>query len=536
VPVEETMKLHVQYQCPLPSAFMHVADAQGSPVTVAQRQVMDGLRCTDCTGLGRVSPKPTVSMPTLRRPGKSLAMDVGDFHFDVDGHGAPKKALVMVDQFSLFVAGPLFRNGDTTSAAVSDIFIEKAPGDYERVLVDQGRNLNSEMLQTLTARLGGGLDTVPREAHWANPAEKAIDLVREELKKVLRLRPIQHPSRQFLVAMRSLNTKMMGTGCTRAEVHYGRLSMAPRPRESLQSLNPKVLPPDKQETEALMDALNDKREALVMKRAKMRLLMALKSNLRKSVKLCNGDKFLFWRTDGNNSKSRCEGPATCICQTGSLVVGMIAGNVFTVRASRCKLHGRRATHFAPPFEALPDDAVLPSNSRRNQALNEALDDDAANQFAMAIGEHWSSQGDTTAEGTAGDQVQEVQRRMQLEEDEGMRRIAADEADVAESRAVSGEERDPRPGIRRKEPPDESDGEANAGEEVLDAAPRRSSRIAEQHRVKYTMAELETARKDLSGLSETRTKQWQTLAPAQSRTVRRHPGGVLVRRSHLVDQK
>jgi hypothetical protein len=271
-----------------------------------------------------------------------------------------------------------------------------------------------------------------------------------------------------------------------------------------------------------------------MKRAKMRLLMALKSNLRKSVKLCNGDTFMFWRTDGNNSKSRCEGPATCIGQTGSLVVGMIAGNVFTVRASRRKLHGRRTTHFTPPFETLPDDAVLPSNSRRNQSLNEALDDDAANQLAMSIGERWSSQGDTTAEGTAGDQVQEVQRRMQLEEDEGMRRmqleedegmrrIAADEADIAESRAVSGEERGSRPGIRRKEPPGESDGEANTGEEGSDAAPRRSSRIAEQHRVKYTMAELETARKYMNGLSETRTKQWQTLAPAQSSAMRRHPG-------------
>jgi hypothetical protein len=107
---------------------------------------------------------------------------------------------------------------------------------------------------------------------------------------------------------------------------------------------------------------------------------------------------------------------------------MIAGNVFTVHASRCKLHERRTTHFTPPFETLPDDAVLPSNSRRNQALNEAVDDDAANQFAMAVGEHWSSQGDTTAEGTGGDQVQEMQRRMQMEEDEGIRRIAADEAD------------------------------------------------------------------------------------------------------------
>jgi hypothetical protein len=329
---------------------------------------------------------------------------------------------------------------------------------------------------------------------------------------------------------------MMGTGCTRAEVHYGRLSMAPRLRESLQSLSPKVLPPDKLEIEALMDALDDKREALVMKRAKMRLLMALRSNLRKCVKLCNGDTFMFWRTEGNNFKSRHEGRATCVGQTGSLVVGMIAGNVFTVRASRRKLHGRRATYFAPPFEALPDDAVLPSSSRRNRALNEAVDDDAANQSAMAIGERWSSQGDTTAEGTGGDQVQEVQRRMQMEEDEGMRRIAADEADVAESRAVSGEERDPRPGIRRKEPPDESDGEANAGEAGSDAAPRRPSRIAKQHRVKHTTAELETARKDLNGLSETMTKQWQTLAPAQSSTVRRHPGGVVVRRSHLVDQK
>jgi hypothetical protein len=122
-----------------------------------------------------------------------------------------------------------------------------------------------------------------------------------------------------------------------------------------------------------------------MKRAKMRLLMAMKSNLRKCVKLCNGDTFMFWRMDGNNFKSRHEGRATCICQTGSLVVGMIAGNVFTIRASRRKLHGRRTTHFAPPFEALPDDPVLPSNSRRNQALNEALDDDAANQFAMAVG-------------------------------------------------------------------------------------------------------------------------------------------------------
>jgi hypothetical protein len=75
----------------------HVADAQGSPVTVAQRQEMDGLRCTDRTCLGRVSSKPMVSMPTLRRPGESLAMGVGDFHFDVDGHGAPKKALVMVE-------------------------------------------------------------------------------------------------------------------------------------------------------------------------------------------------------------------------------------------------------------------------------------------------------------------------------------------------------------------------------------------------------------------------------------------------------
>jgi hypothetical protein len=192
-------------------------------------------------------------------------------------------------------------------------------------------------------------------------------------------------------------------------VHYGQRLNAQQLRESLQSFSPRVLPPDKLEIEALMDALDDKRESGVMKRAKMRLLMAMKSNLRKCVKLCNGDTFMFWRTEGNNFKSRCEGPATCICQTGSLVVGMIASNMFTVRASRCKLHGRRTTHFTPPFEALPDDAVLPSNSMRNRALNEALGDDAANQFAMAVGEHWSSQGDTTAEGTAGDHVQDMQR-------------------------------------------------------------------------------------------------------------------------------
>lgn len=171
-------------------------------------------------------------------------MDMGSFAFP--NGKAQLKVLVMVDAFSLLITGDLYptesvtsadcpheggnrllvRTSSTNTVDTSRICIERAEGNYSTAVTDLGPQFNSVMFRTVLARLGSTFEVVPREAHWANLAEKGIDVNRTQLNHILNLSqsPSDHmsPRTIFQAAVKRANNKVMSQyNLSRNSIHRG---------------------------------------------------------------------------------------------------------------------------------------------------------------------------------------------------------------------------------------------------------------------------------------------------------------------------
>ena len=304
---EQLLKIHLNYNCCSKEQLRRRVKQAGLS---AKQKDIDELQCHVCQRAGRPMPRPTVALPHTAQPGACSHMDFGDLGHHKRGHKL--KVLVLVDEASDRIAGDLFdRIGGVSGADVAGVFLHEVLEIPEMVVVDLGSNLTqSHIFRSVLDRLGVRHDSVPREAHWGNKAEKAIDLVRNEMRKVASAQPALEPRACFHLALKHINRQIMSTGYTRDQLYFG------RPRDLSEVPDYRLAAPDVENLELnehlkIEHQLDDH----LRQRARASVLRSLRANVRRpTVSYKIGQQILYWKVEKPLSNSYWSGPVTVIGQ------------------------------------------------------------------------------------------------------------------------------------------------------------------------------------------------------------------------------
>ena len=275
-------------------------------------------------------------------------------------------------------------------------YIETVDEHYDYLLVDLEGCFDSRLFHECFEKQGTTLRFVPTGAHWANKAEKAIELVKIELSAVFAEFPTLSNELAFKLAIQAVNQRVMSNyKLSRLEIHWGRKNPTVKLDEiPLSALTAAALPPSLADVELFWEAASWKREEKKRKEARMKIRQVLKSLPAKDpVQLGNGDEFLIFHHDPvSKSKSGFRGVFTCLGQVRSLIVGMRGRHIVTAHPSRVLLHKRGPHQLAlDVFEQ----GVLPES--RNFAWEETLDQSEVDEFNETLetdAEHNLVQDDT----------------------------------------------------------------------------------------------------------------------------------------------
>lgn len=413
VRIADISELHRKLGCPSTAGLkLFIRDAQRSALSVDQIAEVERLVCSLCDERGPTPAKPLVALPHYRQPGVAVHMDMGSFEFPHSKHQL--KALVMVDAFSLLITGDLYPTDliksqredaapqfATTSSTASDtarIYIERAEGTYATAVTDLGPQFDSVLFRTVLGRLGAECRVVPRESHWPNLAEKGIDVLRMELKLILNMSSISNehisPDTLFQAAIKRANKKVMKQyRMSRDSIHRGNRTIETEGEDCQPLFSLCPAPAADAELEAMLNCMDEKREKVTETRARLRFLSALRSQVKQAPpQLRNGDRFLYWKTETNASKSRWTGPAVCLGQNRSLVLGLEGGHPFVVHSTRAKFHGRSALQQLQRFAHMPENPELPPIMAADQSLLTAIAEDEPNVYSISVGLPWNAEG------------------------------------------------------------------------------------------------------------------------------------------------
>lgn len=162
-------------------------------------------RCIADSPHNRVPSRPTVTVPACTAPGQVADMDTGSFE-------SPHRkftAMVHCGEFSLKLSGGSFETPKPTAEAMVRKYVESVDEYYENILVDLEGCFDCQTFSKFLERQGTGLRFVPTGAHWANKAEKAIELVKVELSAVFTEYPELSNDLAFKLALMSVNRRVM---------------------------------------------------------------------------------------------------------------------------------------------------------------------------------------------------------------------------------------------------------------------------------------------------------------------------------------
>jgi hypothetical protein len=171
--------------------------------------------------------------------------------------------------------------------------------------------------------------------------------------------------------MRVNSRALWADDVTRATVHFGRDVARPALSAQLFAQCPEWFPPSMNDIEVLLNAADGKRRSHEVHTARMRLQTALRQRTVRPDPLVfqNGDLFLFWRSGTGAGSGGYKGPAVCIGQDRSLVIGFQGGHLVTAHTSRCLLHRR-----GPQFSSPNTDVALPASRDTSLETPLILDD------------------------------------------------------------------------------------------------------------------------------------------------------------------
>lgn len=220
-------------------------------------------------------------------------------------------------------------------------------------------------------------------------------MLRIQLKQILNLSTVSTdklpPRTLFQAAIKRSNNKILTEyKMSRASIHRGNRPMEQQveDHDPLFALCP--APVADAELEEMLNCMDEKRENFTQSRARLRLLAALRSQVKQAPpQLRNGDRFLYWKTETNLSKSRWNGPAVCLGQNRSLVLGLEGGHAFVVHSTRTRFHYRSELQQLKPIAHMPDNPELPPITDADQSLLSAVSEEEPNVYALSIGLHWS---------------------------------------------------------------------------------------------------------------------------------------------------
>lgn len=298
-------------------------------------------RCLKNSRNNRVPQRPTVSVPNCTAPGEVADMDNGQF----ESPSGKFTGMLDVDEFSLKISGGVFTSKSPSVEEMVCKYVETIDEYYESILVDLEGCFDSKIFNTFLEKQGTGLRFVPTGAHWANTAEKAVELVKVELASVFVEYPSLANDLAFKLAILSVNRRVMGPyKMSRLEVHWGRKAPAiPLNRLPLSALTELALSPGLEDINQYLNGVLEKRSRKVRAEARPRLKQATKSRLpaKDPVELGNGDEFLIFHNNPvSKAKSDFRGVFICLGQVRSLIVGMRGRFIVTAHPSRVLLHQR----------------------------------------------------------------------------------------------------------------------------------------------------------------------------------------------------
>lgn len=235
--------------------------------------------------------------------------------------------MLHVDEFSLKISGGVFTSKKTSAEEMVRKYVETIDEYYENVLVDLEGCFDSKVFRAFLEKQGTGLRFVPTGAHWANKAEKAVELVKVELASVFAEYPNLSNDLAFKTAVLSVNRRVMVQyKMSRLEVHWGRKAPTePLSRLPLSAFTELPLSPGLADVNKYMEIALQKRSVKVRAEARRRLKQAARNRLpsKDQVELGNGDEFLIFHNDPvSKAKSGFRGVFICLGQVRSLIVGM----------------------------------------------------------------------------------------------------------------------------------------------------------------------------------------------------------------------
>lgn len=298
--------------------------------------------------------------------------------------------MLHVDEFSLKISGGVFTSAQPSAEEMVRKYVETIDEYYENILVDLEGCFDSKIFNTFLEKQGTGLRFVPTGAHWANKAEKAVELVKVELASVF----VEYPTGEagslsndlaFKLAVLSVNRRVMGPyKMSRLEVHWGRKAPAtPLNRLPLSAFTEQTLSPGLADINLYMDGAMEKRSRKVRAEARRRLRQATKTRLpaKDPVELGNGDEFLIFHNDPvSKAKSGFRGVFICLGQVRSLIIGMRGRFIVTGHPSRVLLHQRGPHGLALKVN---ENGVLPP--RRTLEWEEPLTQSDVEEYQKLLG-------------------------------------------------------------------------------------------------------------------------------------------------------
>lgn len=302
-------------------------------------------RCAKNNRHNRVPERPRVSASLCLSPGQVADMDVGTF----ESPSGKFDGAVHVDEFSLKVSGGIC-NSAPTAEDIIRTYVQTIDEHYDYVLFDLDGCFDSRLFQAFLEKQGITPRFVPTGAHWANKAEKAIELLKVELASVFVEFPGLTNELAFKLAILNVNRRVMPSyKMSRLEIHWGRKASKVKLEDiPLCSLTAESLPPTLADIDVYLNAASWKRSEKSRKEARLKIRQALQNlPAKEQVQLRNGDEFLIFHNDPvSKNKSGFRGIFTCLGQVRSLIVGMKGRYIVTAHPSRVLLHKRGMHNLA----------------------------------------------------------------------------------------------------------------------------------------------------------------------------------------------
>jgi hypothetical protein len=298
-------KMHRTLDHPSRSQFAHIlrhalnVDTFPEDLQNAANLVHD--HCVICVK-SRPVPSPRVALPSVHQPEVCASVDYGDIHHP--SRGKSLRVLIMADDFSGRVYASTVDDASVTGERTAKAFMMLYCETFANVTIDPDTWFDNKFFRILLGRMGTEVRTVPTDAHWASHAEKPVHLLRVAFTIIAAENAKLSPKAFLALAVRSENSIKTSTGLSRLEIDCSRPARHPPLSDEIFALSPPVLPASAHEIEELMNAADEKRQLHQVMRARQRLNASLRAQVsRRPPALCNGDSFLYWRTNVVRSQS-----------------------------------------------------------------------------------------------------------------------------------------------------------------------------------------------------------------------------------------